>query len=213
MLNKKAFIIIFLTLHLTFSLKSIDYCIRKEKACKGFYDEKGKYKTKCESTKCHGTHNFECKLQICSINKMKCNEYNKELSKFFKLIVDLKSSANPNFAAKNIKEIDKNSFNNDIKDCQKKIYEFKSTDFCLNGQNCKETKEEIKGFGFTYRRFVTTVEIECKCPAEKSFKCGQYCTTGSMACEYQKSSVKPSVTKIKDCGNHDLITYKSMLPF
>ena len=70
---------------------------------------------------------------------------------------------------------------------------FKSNDFCLNGKNCKEVQ---------HNRYRIYYEIDCKCPAEKSFKCGKYCATNSIACGFIESN-KIENKNIADCGNQN----------
>ena len=48
MLNRKILIILLLGLHLAFSLKSANFCKIKQKECKGHYNKKQKYETKCD---------------------------------------------------------------------------------------------------------------------------------------------------------------------
>ena len=54
-------------------------------------------------------------------------------------------------------------------------------------------------------------EIDCKCPSEKSFKCGKYCTKDSIACDKYKSyeNNNHDSFNIKDCGNQNVITHRS----
>ena len=74
MVNIKIFVFL-LTLHLAASLKPNDFCIRKQQECKGFYDRKHNYHTKCELIKCNGVSRNHCGFNICSKNKNKCIDY------------------------------------------------------------------------------------------------------------------------------------------
>ena len=86
------------------------------------------------------------------------------------------------------------------------IYEIVSNDFCLNGKSCFEVKNDLIGFGYNYRKFKTTEKIDCKCPKRQSFKCGEYCSTNSIACGYHKSAKNEKlISQIKDCGNNNRI--------
>jgi len=99
-----------------------------------------------------------------------------------------------------------------LKICEKKFYEFKSNDFCLNGNNCNEIREEkMKAFGlFVFRNLTTTRKIQCQCPAEQSFRCGKYhCTADSIARDYLKSNGKQMAKILKNCHNHNITTYKT----
>ena len=59
MLNINSLKILFLTINLTISLKSNNFCFLKQEEeqqleCKGYYDYQQNYYTKCEPIKCHG---------------------------------------------------------------------------------------------------------------------------------------------------------------
>jgi len=217
--NQTYFLIIILIVHLANSLKSVDFCILNQQECKGFYDKDQNYEIKCMPlVLCHGHFSSNCKsnklsaiqlqafpdLNICSRTKNKCEEFRTVLSVFLAIIDDL-TSENPKLEAQRFVEINKNILERNLKDCPKMNYEFKSTDFCLNGQNCIEIRREIKGFGFNYRTLKTTHKINCQCPTKASFKCDQYCTTDSIACDFHKSNVKQVSNNIKHCGNDKTI--------
>lgn len=212
MLNKNILVtllVILFKFDLAISLNTFDFCIAIQEECKGYYDEKQIYQIKCELVKCNSKFNFKCESNVCSKNSASCNIYKKTLSKFTK-IVKLIQHTNPLFAQEYLR--DKNNtkvFNKVINDCQKKIYEFESNDFCLNGRNCFEIRKYLIGFGFNYRSLTKTKEIDCECPTKQSFKCGKYCATDSNACDYFKSikNNRKQFASIKDCGNHN-ITYK-----
>ncbi len=197
MLNKKILAILCLTLHLTVSLKSLSFCHLKQQECKGFYDEKHNYQTKCELIKCNGAFKYECgSTNICSNSITKCKKYS-EMMIFFSVIIDQHSNK-----INNIK-----LFNKQIKDCKNKTYKFKSNDYCQNGQKCKT---------IIYSSFTKISKpIDCQCPTGQSFKCGKYCTTSSIACDYLKSNkentAKVATLSIKDCGNHNSTYFKSYL--
>ncbi len=209
MFKKRSFIFLVLTLHLSLSLKSIDFCVLKQQECKGYYDKNQIYHIKCESIKCHGNFKYECTPNICSTKKNECKKYIK-WDTYLKLINTIRifDSKLANLEFKKINEI--KSFKKDLKDCHKKKYEFTPTDFCVNSRNCIEIREYLKGFGFNYRRIITSEKIYCQCPKSQSFKCGKYCATHSIACDYYKSNEK-QFFHIKHCGNYNITTtYKSM---
>jgi hypothetical protein len=210
MLQKSTVIVFMLALHLIYGLKSTDYCIQKQKECKGYYDNQQNYHTKCKPVKCNGKFSIQCgdKSNICTNQKIKCTKYDNALSFFFNIINEIKTS-DPLFAAKYLTEKNKiQIFNKHIKDCQNKIYKFKSNDFCLNGKNCVEIRKELIGFGFNYRKIPITKTIDCKCPASKSFKCDKYCTTDSIACENQNQFFN-----ITECGNHNITVHRYLNNF
>jgi hypothetical protein len=202
MFKKTILIIIFLTLHLTLSLKSTHFCILKQQECKGFYNRQEYYHIKCNLIPCHGSFSYECGFHFCTRNSTQCNEYNQMYTHLKNLLVT--QSMNPILSIKHLEQKNKITlFNKQLKDCQNKTYEFKSNDFCLNGRNCKVT---------FIRRHRMTVKTACMCPLDKqSFKCDQYCATNSLACDYYKSlNNKKQFNHIKHCGNHNT-TYS--IPF
>ena len=180
MLNRKIFTFFLLTFHLAIAiLKPTDFCILKQKECKGFYDEQNNYEQKCETIqKCHGSFSFNCDLDICSKTKLKCKAY------IFNNIIQSEFSK---LAGNSIDRNKTSILKKQMKVCEKKHYEFKSNDFCLNGNNCIEIRKEIAGFGFVYRSLTKTRKIECQCPDKQRFKCdNKYCTTHSFACDFYK---------------------------
>ena len=207
MMNKNIITLIFLLKiqnSIVFCLKSNDLCIPKQQECKGFYDEQNNYSIKCTSCVNKLSHECESENKYCTKNKTHCNEY-KRFYGYLKISIDL-IQIDPSFNDRFKKEKKKlQSFNKMIHACERKIYKFNSNDFCLNGENCIEIRKVIKGFGFNYRSHKVSKQIDCKCPAKKSFKCGKYCTTHSIACDYFTKS------NIKHCGNHNITAYGPMI--
>jgi hypothetical protein len=201
MFSKKSIIFLFLALNLVFGLKSIDFCTSKQQECKGIYDKNRNYQIKCEPIKCHEPFSYKCGFNICTNNKTKCEEYTKIK---IKMKIVLKSHAvslmNEEKYIEGRKKLD--LFKKNIPNCQNKVYN--SNDFCLNGANCIEIRIIPKGFGYFHK---TRKQIDCKCPDSKSFKCGNYCTTDSIACDYYESNEINA--SIRDCGNHNIKTQKS----
>jgi hypothetical protein len=199
MFNKKYLILLFLTFHLTIGLKSTDFCILKQKKCKGYYDGLGNYHVNCDLIKCHGKLSYNCELNICSKNEHDCNEYNK-LQTYKKILFETQSFTNIMSEKKYLKERNKiELFNENIHECANKTYEYESNDFCLNGRNCKII------FEYGYRKFVK--KIDCKCPNKQSFKCGKYCTLDSNACDYYfKTNNESFIKQINDCENDNVST-------
>jgi len=205
MFNKRSLIFL-LTLHLVMSLKSNDFCILKQKECKGFYDKQHKYYKVCELIKCQKPFNNDCGFNICSIYKNKCSEYFNHYSKLTLAI----PSIDAYFADRNF-ELRKKFylFNKHIPECKSKAYTFKSKDFCSNGEYCFMVKNNAKNFALNRK---IKSKIDCKCPRENSFKCGKYCTSNSIACDFFKSNSNKKNTnffkKIINCGNNNTIFYK-----
>lgn len=192
-------------IHLTFSLKSSNFCMIKQQTCRGIYDETHqKYQTKCEFIKCFGKFNFNCGLNnnICSKNLTECNEYNKILlNNNIKILIGLEPSLN--IKINNEKDKIKN-FNKHIQSCKNTIYKLNTNDFCLNGLNCFEKIITPTGFGYKYMN----KKIDCKCPANNSFKCDKYCSTDSIACDFFKSN-KTLFKNINKCGNNNVSILRS----
>jgi hypothetical protein len=94
-------------------------------------------------------------------------------------------------------------FNKNIQMCQ---YEYKANQYCLNTQKCTEKKKTPNSLFF--QNYIT-YQIDCKCSQNKMFKCGQYCTIDSFACDYLKSiNSKQFVFNITKCRNQKE-TFKS----
>jgi hypothetical protein len=183
----------------------------KQKTCRGIYDETHqKYQTKCEFIKCFGKFHFNCGLNsnnICSKNLTECNEYNKIiLNKNVKILIGLEPSLNIKI---NNNEKDKiKNFNKHIQNCKNTIYKLNTNDFCLNGLNCMERFVSPTALGYNYVKR----KIDCKCPNEKGFKCGKYCTKDSNACDFLKSN-KTSFVNIDKCGNNNVSIFRSFFHF
>ena len=90
-------------------------------------------------------------------------------------------------------------FKMNIQVCNYKIYKFDQNDFCVNGQNCVEKFVSPTALGYNYVKR----KIVCKCPNEKEFKCGKYCTKDSIACDLFKLN-KTLFVNINKCGNNDV---------
>jgi hypothetical protein len=201
MIKKISLILLILTIHLTISLKSTDFCIPKQqKECKGYYDRHQKYQIKCNTIKCHGTFNYDCGSDICSNNMNECKKYNK-----IKLIQNQSFRTRIVLTLTTKHLMEKNDFellNKQIKDCEYRIYKFNSNDFCLNGKDCR-----IIDY---YRHKKIIKQIDCQCPNKQSFKCEKYCTIDSLACDFYKSKEnKQYFQNITLCGNHDITTFKT----
>jgi hypothetical protein len=198
MFNQKSVIILFFTFNLTTSLKTTDFCILNQQECKGFYDRKENYHTKCDLIKCHGNEfRHQCEFSICSRNK--CDEYKQSTT--FKNILFLRQPITPILVSSISNEKNKiKLFKENIKYCKNKLYKFDSNDFCLNGRNCKTVH-----LAYGYNR--KTKKVDCKCPSKQSFKCDKYCTTDSNACDYFKKN--KNLENINDCGNQNTTTFSS----
>jgi hypothetical protein len=200
MIKKISLILLILSITFAISLKSTDFCIPKQqKECKGYYDRHKKYQIKCNTIKCHGTFSYDCGSDICSINMTECKKYNQikhiinnpfreriVLSFFKQLVVD-----------KTFK-----LFNMHIEECKYRLYRFKVADYCLNGRNCRIIHQS------RHRKIIEI--IDCYCPDERNFKCGEYCTIDSLACDFYRSNQnKKYFRKVSQCANQNTTTLKT----
>jgi len=196
MIFKKSLIFL-LTLHLVVTLKNIDFCIRKQQECKGFYDIQHNYHIHCELMKCNGTFKNDCGFNICSKNENNCIDY----IYFYSNLAITTPAIDALFALKDFEKQNKfQSFNQKIPDCKNKIYKFESKDFCSNKGNCFMINSYFNGFASGRK---ITHKFDCKCPSKESFKCGKYCATNSIACDYFKSNKIKN--KMSDCDNQNII--------
>jgi hypothetical protein len=206
MLKKQILIILLLSLHLTLSLKSANFCKLEQKVCKGFYDTKQKYETKCNLVECSKRFSIKCSLNICSNNKTEGNEY-RQMNSYVHIL--LKKHSDLKMTDKYLKEKSSfETFNKHIKKCENKIYNFDPNDFCVSGQNCVEKLVSPTGLGYNY----VNRKTDCKCPNELSFKCNKYyCTKDSIACDYYKKNKKNKAlfAKINNCNNGNVSFLKS----
>ena len=208
MFNKKILIICLLKLHLALALKSANFCTLKQKVCKGYYDTKQKYQTKCDLIECSDeTFSLKCSKDICSNNKTECNRYKKLNSNMY-ILIGKQAALNPKMTDQYLEERKSlQIFNKNIQVCNYKIYKFDQNDFCVNGVNCVEKIISSFGLGYNY----VNKKIDCKCPNEKSFKCAKFCTKDSIACDYSKSNNnnKTFIANVKNCdnGNNSFLKY------
>jgi hypothetical protein len=160
--NLKTIILFLITLNSTLCIESKDFCSLRQ-----------------NEQECHGLFSFKCKSSVCTSNNISCTEYI-QMKSYIKYLknkpVDLE------LANKYLKESNKKRiFNKHIKKCD---YRFEANDFCLNRIICYEKRMSATGFGFKYINF----RVNCKCPSKQSFKCDQFCTVHSDACDYYKSN-------------------------
>jgi hypothetical protein len=163
-----------ITLYLIFfnTINAIDFCIRNEKKiCSGIYDESNlKYTENCVKIACRSPFSYDCK-DYCTINRGHCKLLNWRLSNLF--------DSSPN----------KNSITNCF------ITKIKSSDFCLNGENCL--------LHITLGEKNLTSKMRCKCPEEKSFACGKYCTRDNLKCK-EIENLKTKLHNLEYCGNANI---------
>ena len=150
-----------------------------------------------EYIECFGLYSYKCEKTLCSKNKTECNRY-KIMNYHKKLMFDFIKFDEHYLNKYEEEKKQLELFSNNLKHCE---YKFKADEFCLNGKNCTELKKT------PITRNYIIYKVDCKCPASKTFKCGQYCTKDSVACDYYKSNAKIKKS-IKKCGNENNSTVK-----
>ncbi len=165
-------ILIFFTA--TNCLNKDDFCFQNEnKICTGKYDESSlKYSEDCEKLTCKKPLSYDC-FNYCTMNKAYCM-----------VILLMKGQT---------------ILNDSFENCS--ITQLKSSDFCLNGENC--FLNVILG-----KNNFTNL-MECKCPDDKSFICGKYCTKNSIICNALNKS---KIIDSESCDNGNSIYYFKKIP-
>jgi hypothetical protein len=166
------------------------------------------YQTKCDLIECSDERfSFKCSKDICSNNKTECYKYRKLNSNLY-ILIGKHAALNPKMTDQYLEERKSPQiFNKNIQVCKNKIYNLDKNDFCVNGVNCVEKIISSIGLGYNY----VNKKIDCKCPNEKNFKCGKYCTKDSIACDYSKSNNnnKTFIANVKSCDNDNFSFLKS----
>jgi hypothetical protein len=192
MFQKKFLIIVLLNVHLAISLKSRDFCIRNQ-VCG---------KKKCKLIKCPDkTFSNDCGSDICSKNITECKKYNDR-----KLYLNIEFDSRIFHALSTKQQIENEKFEffkKHILDCKFVDSKFKPNDYCLmNDKICRIVHH------FRYQKIIE--EKDCECPKKQSYKCGKYCTTNSLACEYFESNkIKKRLNNITNCSNDEIIFFKA----
>ena len=184
----------------TFSIKSTDICFATEKHCKGTYDLKSHYQTKCEIL-CQGKYNFACGTDRCAVSKAVCDEHQTILHTLSIFFTSVK------YRAEKEKYI---IFNQTVKRCPTLAYSWQPNDVCLNGVSCYQRKE----IPMRNDNIYSLKKIDCPCKGDFSYRCGKgYCAVHNKACEgfflrdVIISKVEAASLGIKGCGN-DFLTIK-----
>ena len=146
--------------------------------------------------KCNEAFKNDCGFNICSKNKKNCNHY----FYVYSILASTTPAIDAFFALKDFEKIKKfHLFNKKISVCKNNnIYKFGSNDFCSNEGNCFLINNFFKGIGKISHK------IDCKCPSKQSFKCGKYCATNSIACDFIKSNRMKNKIIAADCGNNNI---------
>ncbi len=161
-----------------FCLRPNDFCFKNEKICTGQYSNLV-YTVKCEEMKCKKPFSNGC-VNYCTTNEETCKNF---LTWNYRTL----ESSSPIMSKKY------KSFISSIKNCL--TLKPKQDNFCLNGKNCSKFFIDKSNFKSV---------MDCKCPKEKSFVCGKYCTRDSTIC---KALNKAKIEKINSCDNSNTIYY------
>jgi hypothetical protein len=144
----------------------------------------------CYSTKysaCKGNHSYQCAIDVCSLNKEACDNYNKHKRSYtFRSLHPL------------IK------FQKEIKLCEfiKSESGVDLNKYCLNRNDCFETNKLVV-YGITVKNEVK--QVDCKCQGEFKYQCNRnYCANDSDSCEFIHKLNQ--INKVKDCNNKKIHT-------
>ena len=137
-----------------------------------------------QSSECSGNFSYECKPDKCSVDKSACVYFNS-------IAFVLNSYRSKASYAKDRKQFD--AFKSLITKCPVIIYEWKSTDFCLNKQkNCKTLDVDI----ITGIKTVKTVD--CPCCGKHAHKCGEnMCSVDKIACDHHQRNASKMASKLR----------------
>ncbi len=187
-------IIIFLS-SFALSMKQSDFCLNKNKQCKGFNSfMENRYSVKCEQLNCQGDYSYECENDFCSSSQKTCK-------KFFQLN-KLKESLQTYLAAAASKYI----YFTSVKECPTVKYELKNYDVCVNTKSCM------------YMERMVTLEANkngkkyllCPCSGKLSYHCGQHhCSIHNLACDAFKAN--SFSIKMKRCTNFNIFAQKKLI--
>jgi len=91
--------------------------------------------------------------------------------------------------------------------CTKRIIDCTDYYFCLNRRNCTEKKISPTGLGYKYINF----KVDCKCPSKQSFRCDQFCTAHSDACDYYRlnSKISNQFSIMNECVKENMLRVNS----
>ena len=117
-------------------LNSGDLCrVSTQTECKGAYDSLHQYQVKCE-TKCRGKYAHACGKNLCSVNKISCNEYQRvanTLNAYYKFVF-----------LQHVNELNAfKAFNSAIVLCPQERRQWKANDICYNKLECHNRKQFI----------------------------------------------------------------------
>ena len=154
-------------------------------------------------------HIYQCGSKICARNETKCNEYLAEkngletnsLSLFARALSFLRNNYDKRFES-------------NLKNCSQTAYEWQSSDMCIRGRNCLQSRVEFvkSKLVFYIQKKKVLTKVDCPCPKNKPYICGgrqsSFCALSKQACDSfiykikNKNSNKGSgLEAIQNCEN------------
>ena len=181
-----------------------DFCCVYDKECKGTYDSNSNYHQKCELAKCRGKLGFQCTQEVCSVDKITCENFTNvtnligSIKKLIQFQNELRELAN---------------FKQNIPKCVAISYNWHLSDVCKNGLNCTQMQEiQMRSGNINLLK-----KTACQCKGKYSFQCGEiYCTIHKKSCDEilsKRNKVSRSLLKAKNCGNDNLLFVKKVSLF
>lgn len=180
---------IFLTLMFLISyiscLRLSNLCYITQKTCKGYYDFIKGYKIQCLKVKCEGDFSIQCGTDYCAKDEEKCQE-------LLKSKIDSKPTG----------------LNESIRACPLVKQEWKISDVCLNGENCRM----MQVLAMRYGVWRVARPMKCPCSGNYTYQCEtDYCARDKSSCSgfsLKLKSKMEQISLIKNCGNDNLMSYQ-----
>jgi hypothetical protein len=179
-----------------FSLRSDDFCYRKEMTCEGKYD-RNIYTTICKPINCsHHNLGYACNSEYCSVDRSACEEF-ENINFAYRI-----SSKNKPFSRKKLIKLKK--FHQNIKVCPKTYFILDSNEICMNENDC--FLEQIVRMRSGNVKLIN--RIECPCMNKTGYKCGKFhCSVNNHVCDAFESGAFNS-SYIRSCANGNTIFEK-----
>ena len=157
-----------------------EYCLNTNQECTGIYSLPKVYTLKCLHLKCQGDLAYQCKNNLCTVNKSMCKRFHKINETIQSVKID------------SVKREMYEKLTENITECPPVKYDLKPKDVCLNTKSClyMETQMNIDTNG--------TKKLLCPCVGKNSYYCGlHHCAVHSRACDTFKvtRSYKKTITK------------------
>ena len=156
-----------------FNIDPSEYCLNKNRECKGLYNRARVYSVKCEQLKCAGIHSHSCENEYCSTSKKTCSNL---------LLINkiIRSISAYNLQEKALQKY--NSFIQNLTVCPAVKYELKEDDICLNTRSCMYVESHVTDE-------MGKKHLVCPCFGKTAFHCDtRYCASQSRACDAIKAN-------------------------